>query len=26
VELSFGKDFATNGSVSAITVAQGKGK
>ena len=25
-ELAFGKDFETNGSVSAITVAQGKGK
>lgn len=26
VELAFGKDFETNGAVSAITVAQGKGK
>lgn len=26
VELAFGKDFETNGSVSAITVSQGKGK
>lgn len=26
VELAFGKDFETNGSVSAITVAQGKGR
>lgn len=26
VELAFGKDFETNGTVSAITVAQGKGK
>jgi hypothetical protein len=25
VEISYGKDFATNGSVSAITLAQGKG-
>ena len=26
VELTFGKDFESNGSVSAITAAQGKGK
>jgi hypothetical protein len=26
VELTFGKDFKNNGSVSTITAAQGKGK